>query len=226
MQSSSNPSYPNSLTNLFVNNASAVPQTQNTGAAGVQAFMQTPAYQLAYGNNTAADPNTRFQNDPGVQMAVQQGEIPLQNQAAAKGLGNGSGALAQALSQYMYNNYNTYTQGQSTMLNNYQNQLSGLVSAGNTASQNAAGAATTAATNNSNANLTTGSNISSLYANQGSLGASGYLNTGAATSNNLFNGMTFLAQLNQAQNASQNGQQSALAAGQGSMAGATGGGSL
>lgn len=215
-------------------------------------FFNSPAFQLQYGTGPqqqiaqtgSYNPATAFANDPGVALAVQQGAIPLENNFAARGLSQ-SGALTQALSQYMYNNYNSYTSGQGTLFNNYQNQLAGLTSLGaqtatnqgNTINSDASTIATGTSNNAmntanslSNANLSTAQNVSTLLGNQGVLDASAYLNTGAAQSNNLFQGAGLGAQINQNQQAQANQAQSSLLAGQGSQqgaqayAGASGGG--
>ncbi len=213
--------------------------TQGGANLGLSQFFNSPGFQIQNGTGPSNqlslfgqyNPSLAFESDPGVQLAVQQGMNPLMNQMSSNGLGQ-SGALAQALSQYMYNNYNQYTNQQETGFNNYQNQLMGLSNLG---SQNSGAAnAMTAGQNQANligqGNLATGqttsgnitgagNNISGLFANQGVLNASGYLNTGAAQANNLFNGMSFLAQIEAANNASQNGQQASLAGGAGKLQG-------
>src|SRR6476619_1847693 len=89
-------------------------------------FRNTPGYQLQYGTNaTSSNPAVNFQSDPGMQLAVNQGSQALMNNYAAKGLGQ-SNAAANALTQYMYNNYKDYTGGQASLFNNYQSQLAGL----------------------------------------------------------------------------------------------------
>jgi hypothetical protein len=193
----------NSGTNS-VDMVQASPQT-----ALQQQFMQTPAYQLQYGQNYLMDPAQRFENDPGIQMAVQQGMRPLLDNYASKGLSQ-SGALARALTDYSYGNYNNFTQQQGALFNNYQNQMQQMMNMGVAAnSQNAtnqnnayqqlanllAQANITTGAGLGQAALGTGSNISSLFANQGSLGASAYLNTGAAQANNVMQGMGLAAQL-------------------------------
>lgn len=195
-------------------------------------FFQTPAYQLQYGNNTSLDPAQRFLNDSGTQLSIQAGLNPLTNSYAAKGL-QSSGAEQQALAQYMYGNYNSYQTQQQNLFNNYQNQLSGLVTQGaaNSGASTVANAGTTQAgllsgndittgTNTANANLSTSSNISQLLANLGISNASGYLNTGAAQSSNLLSGLSLLTQLNQATAAGQAASASSGAAGAGNLAGA------
>jgi hypothetical protein len=97
-----------------------------------QQFMNSDAYKLAYGNNQAASPAERFQNDPGVQMAIQAGMPMLANSYSAKGLG-ASGPAANAVAQYMYNNYLDFNKGQSNLYNQeygkqyqtQQNQVAG-----------------------------------------------------------------------------------------------------
>jgi hypothetical protein len=189
----------NTLFNQISNNPSAqgaLSMTAGGSQQGMSSFMNTPAYALAYGNNTAANPAQRFAQDYGTQMSVYNGQQALSNQFAGQGLGS-SGALAQGLSQNMYNNYGNYITGQESMFGNYQNQLANLaqfgstqtgatqaVSAGNTLAglQSAAGNAI------GSADLNTGSNISQLLANEGSFLAGSTLNTGAAEANNVYNG--------------------------------------
>lgn len=219
-----------------------VAMTNPTASAGLSQYFNTPGFQLQYGSAPAEqiaqtggfNPAVGFMQDPGEQLAVQQGMIPLMNNFAARGLG-ASGALSQALSQYMYNNYNNYTGGMTQNLNNYNNQLSNLVSNGiNTsgasnafnAGQNQANIAAqgnlSTGQNISNATQNTGQNISQLLGNQGVLNASAYLNTGAAQANNLFQGMSLLSQLNANANASANGQQAGMFGGMGAAQGAGG----
>lgn len=218
--------------------------SSNPGSAGVlqyntsapqqslQTFRNTPGYQLQYGTNANySDPALNFQSDPGVQLAINQGSQALMNNYAAKGLGQ-SNAAANALTQYMYNNYKDYTGGQQSLFNNYQDRLAGLSTMGaNTASalgSQAANAGTVVGTGQSGnymntgsgiaaGNLATGSNISSLLGNQGVLNAGAYMNTGAAQANNLFQGATLQAQLNANQAASNAQTQNSLLGGQGAM---------
>lgn len=227
------------LLNGQSSSATPVPMTQASASTGLNQFFNTPGAQLMYGQNPAQqtanggsfNPATAFQNDPGVQMAVQQGQIPINNSFAARGLGQ-SGALSQALTQNLYNNYSNYTAGLGSAFNNYQGQLAQLSNAGMGAnSQNATNqynAGTTLSQLLSNANLSTGqnlasvygntgSNISSLVANQGVLGASGYLNTGAAQSNNYMQAMNLAAQVAANQNASMASGQGGAGAMQGSQ---------
>lgn len=195
-------------------------------------FFNTPQYQLMYGNNKSMDPNERFQNDPGMQMAMQQGMKPLLGQYAAQGLSQ-SGALAKALQDYSYNQYSNYIGGQGSLFNNYQNQLQQLTGMGaqNTGSQNAynSGQNTGQQLGNANmqtgasignANMMSGENIASLFGNQGVLGASGYFNTGGAQSSNIMNGMSLAAQLF----ANQQASQASAGAGAGAMQGSSGSG--
>jgi len=201
-----------------------------------QQFFQTPGYQLQYGQNYAMDPAQRFLQDPGVQLAVQQGMQPLLNSYASRGLST-SGALAQALDNYSFGNYNNFTQQQGALFNNYQNQLQGIMNTGitansaNAAAQNndyaqlaqlLASANITTGSGLGSAALGTGSNISSLFANQGSLGASAYLNTGAAQSNNIMQGMALAAQImanQQASSAASGGGGGGAGGGMGGMGG-------
>jgi hypothetical protein len=111
-------------------------------------FMQTPAYQLMYGNNTEMDPGKRFfqdagtqlrygnvdpnmspadrfRNDEGTQLAVQQGMKPLLNSFASQGLAQ-SGALSKALTDYSFNHYNDYMNTQQQSYNNYTNNQGSL----------------------------------------------------------------------------------------------------
>jgi hypothetical protein len=74
-------------------------------------FMAGTPYRLQYGNNFSQDPAERFKNDPGLQMAINEGARGLRNAYASKGLG-ASGAAAAGLTDYMYKNYTDYTQGQ------------------------------------------------------------------------------------------------------------------
>lgn len=74
-------------------------------------FMAGTPYRLQYGNNFSQDPAERFKNDPGLQMAINEGTRGLRNAYASKGLG-ASGAAAAGLTDYMYKNYTDYTQGQ------------------------------------------------------------------------------------------------------------------
>lgn len=82
-------------------------------------FLNSDAYKVKYGNNTSQDPNTRFQNDAGIQQAIAAGMPMLANSYGAKGLG-ASGAAAKGISQYMYNNYLNFTGDQGNM---YDKQL-------------------------------------------------------------------------------------------------------
>lgn len=196
-------------------------------------FMQTPAYQLQYGQNYSINPAERFQNDPGVQMAIQAGMQPLMASYAGRGLGQ-SGALAQGLSQYMYNNYNNYTGQQASLYNTYQNQLANLVNSGmavngatqannnsNLLAQILSNANLSTASNQANAHTNAGNNISQLLANLGVSNASSILNTGAAQSNNLMQGAELLAQANAQQQASNAGTLSSYYNGMGAQAGQT-----
>jgi len=214
------------------NSAGLVQYNTTAPQDALNTFRNTPAYQLQYGTNANySNPALNFQSDPGVQLAISQGSQALMNNYAARGLGQ-SGAAANALTQYMYNNYKDYTGGQASLFNNYQNQLAGLASMGaNTATNlgnQAAQAGSTIGTGQSNnflstgsniasGNLATGSNVSSLLGNQGVLNAGAYLNTGAAQANNLFNGATLQAQLNANQAASNAQTQNSLLSGQGAM---------
>lgn len=221
------------LFSQYANNPSVAGTVQYQTQAPQDAlnqFRNTPAYQLQYGTNaTNSNPAVNFANDPGVQMAVGQGSQALMNNYAARGLGQ-SGAAADALTQYMYNNYNQYTGGQGTLFNNYQSQLASLANLGATTSANLGNQAATAGStigttqsgnnlatgqNTAQANLSTGSNISSLLGNQGVLDASAYLNTGAAQANNLFQGATLQSQINANNASSAAGSQNSLLNAQG-----------
>ena len=223
------------LMQQYSSDPSSLPAVQyqtESPQAGVQAFQNTPAYQLAYGTNaTSSNPAVNFANDPGVQLSIQQGMQPLMNNYAARGLGQ-SGAAASALGQYMYNNYNSYTGGQNTMFNNYQTQLGQLASLGSSTASNlgsqAATAGSTIGTGTSandintvsqaaTATQNTGSNIAGLLGNQGVLDASAYLNTGAAQANNLFNGASLQSQINSSNQASNNATQNSMLNAQGSQ---------
>ncbi len=217
---------------------------QNSGTNNpLQNFMNTPQYQLAYGNNQAADPSERFRNDTGTQLAIQQGMNTLQNQYAAKGLG-GSGALAKSLGDYQYNHYNDWMNNQVGMQNNYntntmntmqsyQSQLANLAQFGSTQTGGAQGLQNSQqlASLLGNANLATGQNLSSaqlgvgenlaqLSANQGVYGGNAYLGTAAGQSNNIMQGMslaTQIANMIQAGNASAAGGQGAMLGSQAGM---------
>lgn len=212
------------LASLF-SGSNALQMIQATPGSALQdEFMQTPAYQLAYGNNTNLDPSQRFASDPGTQLAVQQGTNSLNNALAAHGL-SGSGAAAQDMGNYMYGQYNNYLSNQESLFSNYQNQLNALMGVGvstsgaTTANSNAQNLANTTASGT----LSTGDNISQLYANQGIYNGNAYLGTSAAQANNLYNGMGFLAQVNQNAIASNNGQQASLFNGLGQANGVSGG---
>lgn len=227
---------------MSITNQAAQQITASPSSTLQNEFFNSPAFQLQYGTGPqqqvaqtgSYNPATAFANDPGVTLATQQGAIPLENNFAARGLSQ-SGALSQALTQYMYNNYNQYTAGQGSLFNTYQNQLSGLASLGantatnqaNTINSDASTIATGTSANNMNtasgvasANLGTANNISTLLGNQGVLDASAYLNTGAAQAGNLFQGASMGQQIASNQQANQAQTQSSLFQGQGAMAGA------
>lgn len=211
-------------------------QGQNGNAQSpLNSFTNSPMFQLMYGNNTNADPSQRFLNDPGTQLAVQQGMVPLQQSLAARGLGQ-SGAAARSMADYMYGQYGNYIGQQGNALNNYQNtvnslfgnyqnQLSGMSQMGmqSSGANNAFAAGQNQANTIAQGNLQTGSNVSSLFGNQGVYNANAYLNTGAAQANNLFNGAGMLAQVNQNAIAGQNSQQASLFGGMGQASGMSGG---
>lgn len=216
------------------NQAQAINMVTATPQSALQnQFMNTPGYQLQYGDSLfskSMDPSQRFMADPGTQMAIQAGMQPLMNNYAGRGLGQ-SGALAQGLSQYMYNNYGNFVGGQSNAFKNYQDQLMALTNLGtqnngaaqaNSNGQTIAQLVSQAAQSMGNAQLQTGENLSTLYGNQGVLNANAYLNTGAAQSNNLMQGMSLLAQLNTNQMASGAKTQSSLFNGLGAAAGSQG----
>lgn len=226
---------------------SSIAMTPGGAQSGLTSFFNTPAAQMAYGKGpdelAAANmynPAIAFATDPGVQLAIQAGLPAIQNNYAARGLG-ASGAAAEGLSQYMYNNYNNYVGTQEGLFNNYQNQLANLANMG---ANNTGGAQAYASGQNlasllgqanlstgsqiANANLNTGSNISSLLSNLGSLEASGYLNTGAAMANNMMQGSLLGVQLNNTNQASASQSANSLLSGQGAMntAGVLSGGSF
>lgn len=218
--------------------------TPSNGNQGLNEFLNSSQYQLMYGNSPSAqstDPNVRFQNDPGVQNAIQAGLPALQAQYAQKGLG-ASGAAANGLSQNMYNNYNSFIGTQGSAMTNYQNQLAALAGTGQSAANNAASATNTdqtglasliaqlnSTTGTQSAQSTLGSseNIATLLANLGVNQSNAFLNTGAAMSNNMLAGSQLGAQLaNAAQQSAAQTKSSALQ-GQGALNGAsalTGGG--
>lgn len=82
-------------------------------------YLNSDAYKVQYGTSAAAqstDPNVRFQNDPGIQAAIAAGMPSIANSYGAKGLG-ASGTAADAVAQYMYNNYTGFTQNQANLYN-------------------------------------------------------------------------------------------------------------
>lgn len=219
-------------------NSSSVPMTTQSGNSALNQYFNTAAYQLQNGSNSARatanggayNPATAFANDPGVQLAQTQGQNVLENQYAGQGLGQ-SGALANAVAQNLYTNYNAYNANQGNLFNTYQSQLANLVSQGsansgaanaNSNAQNQASIQAQVGNATSANNQATGSNISSLYSNQGANNASAYLATGAAQSSNLMQGANLYAQLQNNAQASQNQQLTNQAAGQGALAGQTG----
>ena len=199
---------------------------------GLGSFMSSPAYMLAYGNDTSSNPAMNFMMNPGMQLANQQAMNAVGNSYTGKGLGN-SGALAVGMQNAEYQNYNAYNQQQSALLGNYQSQLAALagagmgVSGGTQAQSNGQQLASLL----SNANLQTGqglsnlyqgvgNNISQLYGNEGAADTSAILNTGSAMANNLFNTTGLLAQINAANQASLTGMFNSAATGAGAAAGA------
>lgn len=216
-QSTTSPLTVQALGALINSGTNSVDMVQASPTTALQQqFMQTPAYQLQYGQNYNMDPSQRFEADGGVQLAVREGMKPLLDSYASRGLSQ-SGALARALTDYSYNNYNGFMQQQGAMFGNYQNQMNQMMNTGigvnsanatnqNTAYQQLASLLAQAnlqtGSNIAQGALGTGSNISSLFANQGSLGASAYLNTGAAQSNNIMQGMALAAQIMANQQAS------------------------
>lgn len=194
-------------------------------------FMHSGNYQVAYGQNYNDNPLARFQNDPGIQMALQEGTRQLANNYSAKGLG-ASGAAASGLSQFLYNNYSNFTNNQSNLFNNYQNQLSGLANMGmGYANQIGQAYQQTGANlgnflgqgylgigqNLANAGLGIGSDIGGMQANLGMNLGSGYMNLGPLFSNNIWNGVLLGAQLGNAQN--QTNAQNRMSAGLGGFFG-------
>lgn len=251
----------NQLYQQASNPSAAAPIQMNSGQANgnqsLQSYMQTPEYQLLYGSkasqdnssavaNGTYDPTQAFHNDPGFNFGINQGFQQLQNQYAAKGLGQ-SGPLMQAMQQYAQGaqnqSYQQYLGQQSNLFGSYQSQLQQLagmganaanaqgqssVTSGNQLAGILAGGNLATGQNIAQGNLSTGQNISQLLANLGINNASGISNTASAQANNIYNGNLFAAQIaanNQASNAQ---SQSSLFQGAGALNGASivaGGGS-
>ncbi len=250
----------------------------------LNSFLNSDAYKLAYGNNNSLDPNQRFQNDQGVQMAIKAGMPLLANSYASKGLGMSSPA-ANAVSQYMYNNYLDFNRGQSSLYNqeyskgyankidtvkkdldlynqeynkltaaqqqqiatylnqqgvmgqnfsNYQDRLMGLAGQGAAASNQLSNNSFNAGNNLANllfqGNMATGTNsaqigtssaaiLAELLANQGVLNANALIGTGAAKANNMLAGSQLGAQIANAQNRTNAGNQTASMGGIGNQKG-------
>lgn len=106
--------------NQLINNTATVAPLSQPQLSFNDFVNNNDAYKVQYGNNNAASPLERFQNDPGMQMAIQAGLPMLANQYASKGLG-ASGAGAKGLTQYMYNNYNDFIGNQGALYNQERN---------------------------------------------------------------------------------------------------------
>lgn len=214
---------PNASTN--VNSGTATNPANPQGA--LQSFLNSPQYQLMFGNNAAQqyaqngsfNPQQAFQQDPGTQFAIQQGLKDLQQQGAAKGLLE-SGPMQQNLLKYAQGmedqQYQRFLQNQNSVFQNYQGQLaqmsnlgSGLTGANTAASLysnlgNQLGQYNYGTGNNiAGANLSTSNDIASLLANQGVLNANAYLSTGAAQAQGLMANAGMNAQINAMNQANQ-----------------------
>lgn len=102
-------------------NSSPLQQLTQTPSVKLEDFLKSDAYRVQYGDNQSTDPNQRFQNDPGVQMAIKAGMPALANSYGAKGLG-ASGPAANGVAQYMYNNYLNFTGKQGDLYNQEYNK--------------------------------------------------------------------------------------------------------
>jgi hypothetical protein len=104
---------------------SPVANPGNIGNTSFNDFVNSAAYKTAYGNNASEDPLSRFQNDAGTQLALQQGQKALANLYSGKGLG-ASGTYAKGLTDYMYNQYGNFIGGQKDLYNNVNNTNIGI----------------------------------------------------------------------------------------------------
>lgn len=194
-------------------------------------FMQTPAYQLMYGQNaTSLNPVERFRQDPGYEYAMKEGLNQLSRQGSNKGLLD-SGSMQRAMleqSQGMADqNYQRFLGQNNAMFSDYQNRLANLATMGsqNTGSQNAmtlGGAQNANYGTQAGANLATGENISSLFGNQGAFGANAMMNTAATQGSNLMQGAALQTQIDASNAASRAGSMNSLFSGMGSMFGGMG----
>lgn len=219
-------------------NPSSIQMVQdNPGNYLQQNFMQTPGYQLLYGQNaTSLDPAQRFQQDPGYQYAQNQASQQLQHTYANRGLADSgalTGAIANQAQGYANQGYQTYLGQQNGLFANYQNQLANMVTAGTAANGSSAALSTGAGLANSlsntgtgiagtqasgaNASLSTANDLASLFGNQGVFGANAMMNTAAAQSNNLMQGAELQTQINASNSASQAGSMNSLFKGLGSV---------
>lgn len=80
-------------------------------------FFNSDVYRLNYGDSALSksfNPTERFENDPGVQKAIQAGMPLLANSYSQKGLG-ASGPAAKGLADFMYSNYGSFMNNQNNI---------------------------------------------------------------------------------------------------------------
>lgn len=161
--------------------------TQGDPTAVLKKWMQTPEFQLMYGNSgpgadATKSPLERFQANPGYQFQQQEGANQIQNMAGAKGMLNSTPTLQGLQDRSMgiaNQEYNNWSGQQNQMFNNYLNRLQGVSTQGQQAGSqqssqtNAAGGTQAQSLSNALQNLSsllnnTGSGMASTYNSMGS----------------------------------------------------------
>jgi hypothetical protein len=193
---------------------------QGTGTAGTGTSATSPLSSLFTPFSYSA---AQFQQSPGYQFALQQGQQSLLNQATATGMASSPNTM-EALDQYtvgladqeyqqQYQNaYNAYTQNQ----NNVINALGSMAGYGNTATSQMGNAATTTGSGIASTIGNTASNISANTIGAGNAIAAGQVGSANAISGGLSNLSSSLNQAYLYNNLlSQNGGGSAVGLGSG-----------
>jgi hypothetical protein len=172
-----------------------VNMTGADASGALSKFFNTPLYQLQFGNSGSAvdpnaDPRQRFQESPGYQFQLDQGQRSIERSLAARGLLE-SGALVQEMNKFgqgvANQEWNNYLNRVSGTFENYQGALSNLANTGVNTSTNLANMAIGQGGNLANLGMNYANNASNIYGALGTGAANSLLAQGGALAGGIMN---------------------------------------
>lgn len=184
----------------------ATPTQVASSSSVLGKFLNTPEYQLQFGNTGAAvDPTAsvldRFQTSPGYQFQLDQGQKALEKSMASRGLLE-SGSFAQEMNKFgqgvANQEFNNYLNRVTGTFQNYQNNLLNLANGGQQASSQLSNTAMNQGATSANVRSNYANSSAMTYGNIGSALASGLLAQGGALAGGMMNAANINAANSQA----------------------------